>query len=187
MGKNKLRLLIDMDSVCAKTMNRWLELYNRDYDDTMVPTDVTDWDLHQFVKRECHYKVYEYLASPKFFATLDAFKDCSAVLKRLQKAGHDLVLVTACPRGAETGLYDKIAWVKKNLPFLPRKNMITAHRKELVRGDLLLDDGAHNITAFQPYGLTCVFNQSWNQTVPSDYRVSTWLEFEQLITELGSK
>lgn len=184
---NKLRILVDMDDVCAKTTPKWLELYNREYNDDLTLDDLLCWSLHKYVKSKCSHNALKYFVTENFFQNLEEVVNCSKVLGRLHKQGHDIVLATATPVGAKAGHFDKLQWAKKHLPFLPTKNIITIHRKSLIRADILLDDGPHNIEEFQGFGKTCVFDQPWNRQVKSDYRISNWLEFEKLINGLNNE
>ncbi len=174
-----MRLLIDMDGVCAKTIEHWLQLYNVKYFDNLVNADIKRWNVHEFVKPACGMAVYHLMEKEGFFAELDPMEGVAEAFDELTALGHDLIIVTAAPRGGRTALYDKVRWAKKHLPNFDTKNMIATHRKDAVIGDLLLDDGGHNIEAFP--GRTCVFDQPWNQGVESTFRVKTWAEFVETV------
>src|SRR5690606_37094640 len=58
-----------------------------------------------------------------------------------------------------------------------------AHRKELIRGDLLFDDAPHNLEAFAPYGVPVAMAYPYNETVPYT-RVRDWPEFLALVDRL---
>ncbi len=177
-----MRLLIDMDGVCADTIGHWLSLYNVKYFDNLVKEDIQRWNVHEFVKPQCGMAIYHIMEKEGFFADLAPIDGVAEAFAELKERGHDLIIVTAAPRSGKTALYDKCRWLKKHIPDFDSKNVIATHRKDAVVGDLLLDDGPHNIEAFP--GTTVVFDQPWNQDVKSDFRIKTWPEFVALIKDL---
>jgi len=173
---------IDLDGVCADTVGRWLELYNKDYSDCLTHANIIRWELHEFVKPECGVKMYEYLNQGEFFSGLDPIPGAAEALAKLHELGHELFIVTASPRKSPTAAFDKLCWVEKHFPFFDTKNFITTHRKGIVDTDILLDDSPSNLLSFP--GRTCVFNQPWNQDASCDYRVKAWPEFVALIKRI---
>lgn len=177
------RLLIDQDGVLTKTVDYLLSLYNAKYFDNLRNEDVTDWDLAQFLRPECGKAIWHYMDHhPEFFQKLDPMPGCVEAFEELIRRGHNVLIVTASPRNSKTGFYDKVHWVKKHMPFFDTKNIVATHRKDVIQGDLLLDDGPHNIEAFP--NTTVVFDQPWNRKVKSDYRVKSWPEFVELLNVL---
>lgn len=174
---SQARLLIDLDGTTVDMMKKWLDQYNKDYNDNLTVNDIKDWDTHKWVKKECGKKIYHYLSRPGFFRDLEPYPHAIDVLGRLSK-DFDVVIVTASPR---IGHSDKTLWVRNNLPFIPRRNIIFAHRKDLVRGDLLFDDSPDNLDAFP--GITVALRHEYNKHVNS-HLVGSWLEFEDFVLKL---
>src|SRR6185503_7787938 len=145
-----MRLLIDMDGVLCKTQEYWLGLYNRDYFDNLTVNDIVEWEMHKFIKPGCPPgRFYGYMdTTPKFFQELEPHKGAVEGMQELLEMGHDLIITTATPRACPTGFYDKVAWVKKHMPFFNTKCIVATHRKDVVSGDLLLDDGPQNLEPF---------------------------------------
>lgn len=180
---NKFTLLIDMDGVCAEVHNYWLNLYNSDYDDDLTQEQIISWDLHKYVKEDCGLKIYEYLKEPGFFLGAPVVPGCAKSLRTLKNAGLNIILVTATPNNSPTAHYEKIKWVERNLPFLNTKNFISTSRKDLVMGDLLLDDAVHNLDSFT--GIPCAFRRPWNQRKNYRFSVNSWEEFTELALSLA--
>lgn len=175
-----MRILIDFDGVITKTVQSWLVRYNRDYFDNLIHTDIVRWDIHEFAKPECGMAMYRYLDEEDFFLNLEPMEGVVEAFNELLAMGHDVIVTTAAQ--GKTALYDKIRWLKKNIPNFDKHNVISAHRKDVVIGDLLLDDGPHNLKAFP--GIACAFDQPWNQDADCDFRVHSWPEFVELVKDL---
>ncbi|BCJ86431.1 5' nucleotidase, NT5C type [Effusibacillus dendaii] len=176
-------LCIDMDSVLVDLMSEWHGRYNRDYQDDLTPERVLSWDAKSYVKPECGEKIYEYLKEPGLFSCLQPLPHAVEVMERLTQR-FDVVIVTAPP--SPIAYQEKEAWVAEHLPFLGRHNLIFAHRKDLISGDLLFDDAPPNLNAFMAAGRIAVaMDYPYNRNVNCP-RVSGWLEFEQKVDQFLS-
>ncbi|PWK11334.1 5' nucleotidase, NT5C type [Tumebacillus permanentifrigoris] len=170
-------LLIDMDSVICDLMTEWHRRYNEQYDDDLCVAKLQCWQTEKYVKPECGMKVYDFLDEPGLFLNLLPLPDAVEVLERLSHA-YEILLVTSSRTHAYT---EKEQWVERRLPFIGKHNLIFAHRKEMIRGDLLFDDAPHNLLSFQSSGREVVaMDYPYNRAV-SVPRVSSWLEFETLL------
>jgi len=171
-------LLFDLDGICCDLMKKWLAAYNRDYNDNLRPEDITTWDWEKFVKPECGKRIYHYLNRPGFFADLEPIAGCVESLGRLAEV-CELVVVTASPRQAAG---DKIAWVRRHLPMVPRGNIVITHRKDLVRGDFMFDDAPKNLENHP--AIRIMMDYPYNRHFHDCYRVHSWAEAERLIRRL---
>lgn len=177
-----MKILVDLDAVCCDTNGAVLEWYNKRYDDNVGFEDQKDFMLYRACPKVDPEVIKERFNSEEFFFNLPVMPNCVEVLQRLQREGHEIIVLTAVPKQSKTGLYDKRRWVWRHLSFLPRNNLVATHRKEVVKGDILFDDGPLNLRVFE--GLTCAFDYPYNRETRTDYRVSGWLEFERIIKVL---
>jgi 5'-nucleotidase len=171
-----MRLLIDMDSVTVELMPYWLNLYNQEYGESLTKEQITDWNLERIAKRG--NVILDYLERPGFFLNPPPVTGAIEYITKLKGDGHDVVFVTTC----QAGHTDKLAWLKKHFLSHNHRHVIFATRKELVLGDVLLDDGPHNLN--HPHALNVCFDQPWNRHVETDHRVHSWPDFYQLIQNL---
>ena len=171
-------LLFDLDGICCNLMKKWLAVYNRDYNDNLRPEDITSWSWDTFVKPECGKRIYHYLNRPGFFADLEPIEGCVESLGRLAKI-CELVVVTASPREAAG---DKIGWVRRHLPMVPRGNIVITQRKDLVRGDFMFDDAPKNLRNHP--AIRIMMDYPYNRHFHDCYRVHSWAEAERLIRSL---
>lgn len=178
-----MRILCDMDGVSADFYGRIVEWYNRDYGDTLTVADLPVWSLGptSFPKASKD-ELYRYFDVPGFWRGLDPLPHCVEVLGRLQEAGHDIVIVTAVPPSSPTAMYEKLAWVEEYLPFIGPQNFVATRRKGIICGDILFDDGPHNLKEFP--GLTCAMAWPYNRLVYTNFRVQGWLGFEKVVCGL---
>lgn len=170
-------LLIDMDSVICDLMTEWHRRYNQEYDDDLCVEKLRCWHTEKYVKPACGMKVYDFLDEPGLFLHLKPLPDALDVMERLSQQ-FDILIVTSSRTHAFT---EKECWVETHLPFIGKHNLIFAHRKDMIRGDLLFDDAPHNLLAFQASGREVVaMDYPYNRDVPVE-RVRSWLEFESFV------
>jgi 5'-nucleotidase len=171
-------LLFDLDGICCNLMKKWLAHYNADYGDNLAEADITSWEWHHFVKRECGKRIYHYLNRPGFFADLEPIDGCIASLGRLAEV-CELVVVTASPKEAAG---DKMRWVLRHLPMVPKGNIVVTYRKDLVRGDFMFDDAPKNLRSHPATRI--MLDYPYNRDFHDCHRVHSWRDAEELILGL---
>ena len=180
----QLTLLLDMDSVCADLLTVWLYEYNKTYDDNLTADKIVTWDWAHLTKCAAA-DLYKLTEKPGFFRNLPVMPGAIEVTTRLQQKGHIMFFVTAVPYTTPTALYDKSQWVIEHMPHIGPKNVIAAHKKDMIRGDLLLDDSPRNLSEFGK--IKVAYDYPYNREAKADYRIRDWFEFEKLVDELAAK
>ena len=145
-------IICDMDEVIVDMMNPLLREYNKMYSSDISIEDVTQWELPDDMINK--YK------EDNFFLTLPPISGAINGLRQLMALGHDVIIATYHgdnPRIAK----DKILWMFYNCPVLSANMMIGA-RKDLLQGDVIIDDNADHLT-----GSLCkiriVMDRPWNR------------------------
>lgn len=165
----KLTILVDLDSTAADLCTPWYRVYNKRFGDTLHIDNVTNWDTSQFAKHGM--KVFAPLYDPGLYLNLEPLPGAVEVIKMLHEDGHRLVVVTAVPAGSMTGGYEKKQWVLEHLPFIDKRDVVVTDAKDIIRGDVLLDDGPHNIEAFRknnPYAYIATIAYPYNTHAHKD-------------------
>lgn len=174
-------LLFDLDGICCNLMKKWLAAYNHDWHDCLTEAEITSWNWEALAKPACGRRIYHYLNRPGFFADLEPIPGCVDSLARLERI-VELVVVTASPKEA---CGDKIRWVQKHLPMVPKGNIVITYRKDLVRGDFMFDDAPKNLIHHPATRI--LMDYPYNRDFHDCYRVSSWAEAEALIERLVAR
>lgn len=178
------RLLIDMDGVLNDAITMLLARYNADYNDNLRIEDITAWELDKFVKPECGKMIYSYFREKGFFSKLPVQEHAQEVLARLLRAGHEIYVVTSSPPEAYE---DKYYWFRRHFPFIPEQNIIFCTPKQITTGDVLFDDGPHNIKEWlkhNPGKIAIVMDAPWNRGLEEEletYQVDIYDEEGQYL------
>lgn len=180
-----MRLLIDMDQVICKWLERILEWYNHDKKTNMSLEDVKSWNVVDTLGPNSEDFIRSCMRYPELYRDLDPVEGAIEGIKLLQEKGHEVIIATAVPKSAGIAYHGKLEWIRRNMPFFSLNNFVAIQRKDLLQGDVLLDDGMHNIIPFRKSGRTAVvFDRPWNRNDVGGERVYSWQQFIALVDDL---
>lgn len=174
----KLKIILDSDEVLAQTMRKVLHLYNKEYGQNFGYDDVLCWDLSKIQLPGTDMQ--KYFTYPNFFADLEPMKDSQEYVGLLLEQGHDVLVATA---SSLEGMVDKKVWVNKHFG-IPLKNIFVIDRKDVLAGDIILDDGIHNLTS-ACCGYPILFDRQWNKNEPGFVRALDWPHFYELVQKIS--
>lgn len=138
----KLTILCDADDTIINLLPRWLAEINRMYGRTVSKEDVHDWDITKAYPGLTTDEVLKPLYQEGFWNSVAPIKGSRYYLERLTEDGHDISIVTASnleTSGAKTAKLIKL------FPFIGREQIIFTQNKQAMFGDILIDDGVHNL------------------------------------------
>ena len=182
-----MRIICDMDEVIVDMMNPLLKRYNERFGSDITIEDITQWELPQDMK--CIYK-QEY-----FFFQLPPIVGATEGVRQLMEWGHDIIIATNhSADGFIAG--EKADWINEFLPEL-EGNMMIGARKDLLQGDVIIDDNADYLIN-SPCPIKICMDRPWNRELISNavecgryeyvggriahdfYRVSDWQQILDL-------
>ncbi len=144
---NGMTVLCDLDAIVANLLGPWLRSYNEKYNDNLTAHQILEFDIHKFVKAECGHRIYDFIDTGEVYTQLEPLDGAVEGVHAIEKMGHEVIIVSAGAKNLATAGH-KLEWCKKVLGF-SRKKCIIAHRKELVKGDVFIDDSPKNISAYR--------------------------------------
>jgi len=185
MKENLKTIIFDVDDViCTNHFVPVVNLYlNSNYKENDFNN--TKFELDLFKTKKERNKFYD------FFISVDSYKysrlkpNSYNILKKLNKNNKIILLTSAChyERSLDMGrqFTDKWNFLLKKFPFLPPENIIFANRKELIKGDIIIDDRVENLQGNikHKFLFTCFHNknitdaQLFKQNI---IRVNNWLD-----------
>ena len=138
----KLTILVDLDDTMTDLSTAWVAAINEKFGTTTRPEDITGWNLERFFPGLSRSKVYSVMHDPGFWDSVFPKEGAVEYMKRLMDEGHDVYVVTST---FYKGLEEKMRRVLfRHFPFINWRNVIITSNKQLVRGDVLVDDAPHN-------------------------------------------
>jgi 5'(3')-deoxyribonucleotidase len=154
-------IAVDIDDTVACLIDRWLGLYNAEFNDTKTSADITRWEISQCVKPECGSKIWKYLELPTLYDEVRPMPGALEGVALLRTAGHRVVFVTSCGKNASTiaRAGDKFQWLVRN-GFLevkePYLDFIVCADKTQVAADIIIDDRADTVSAWVEAGRAAI-------------------------------
>src|SRR6266540_13587 len=140
-----LTVLLDLDSIIVDIWEPWYREHNRRWGDDLSIEKVTSWDIGLFVKPGS--RPFDIINEKGFYIGLRPLPGAINGVNRLVRAGHKVYILSAAP--SLPSWSEKAAWVAGWLPRIDQKNIIFTHAKTLVKGDVLFDDGPHNLLGYR--------------------------------------
>ena len=182
----KLIILVDMDDVLEDLVGCWISELNQRYGLHVRYEDITDWKIGTFFPSISKDELYAPLHDPAMWKKLQPMQNAQEVVKRLIQDGHTVRVVTASHYAT---VHPKMERFLELYPYLSWKDVIVASDKSRVMGDVLIDDGPHNLLVCT--GIRLLFDRPHNQKFPAEkhgmQRIKTWDEVYDTITELAKE
>lgn len=174
MNSKDFVILVDLDSIVADLTGAWFALYNQEFDDDLTMDRILTWDTHNYVKKQAKGKIYGYLTA-ELYAGLNILNGAKEALDFLADK-YTVMFLTAAPRHTADA---KINWVIDKFKWASKKDVMIGHRKELVKGNVFIDDSPHNIAAYRkawPDALIMTIAYPYNREVSKfcDVRTGSW-------------
>jgi len=181
-----MRILLDQDQVLSQWTERVIEWFNADYGTSIKLEDVKDWGLAKTLGPAGRDFIRSCMRWPEFYTRLDPVPGAIEGTEWLLARGYEVRIVTAVPASAGIAYHGKQQWIRDHMPFFNLDWFVAHQLKNEIKGDLILDDGPHNIEACMKEGdrKVVVFDCPWNQHTQGHYRVKDWKHFRELIVHL---
>lgn len=140
----KLTLLFDMDAILIDLLRTWIGWYNQTHDDKLTIDDVKGYHLHEYVKCTAD-ELFEFFTHERYMSC-PVLPGASEALKEFHDAGHEIVITTATAGQTAQSKWDHAARVA---PYLRDSNVMVGSKKELLRGDVFVDDAPKNVVKYR--------------------------------------
>ena len=185
-SKYPLTILVDVDNVLEDLISAWVKALNIKYDRNVNPDDINEWDIMKFFPGLSRNQVFSPLHTKELWESLTPIPGAEEYLKKLVDDGHNVVLLTSAH--PDTVSY-KYKFINKYFPYISFKDIIFASRKQMVKGDVLIDDAPHNLVGgdYIKILMNAPHNTSFKAFDYNIMRVNTWQEIYELIGYISER
>ena len=182
-----LTILVDMDDTIEGLLQAWVDYLNNRHGTAVKKDDVTDWNVHLFFPEIHRSKVYAPLRDNRFWGTVKPFDTAAEYLQRLKDDGHNVFIVTASDYRTIRSKMDSVLF--RHFPMFTWKDVIITSHKQLVRGDVLVDDGIHNLVggSYEKLLMDAPHNRRFDAEANGMTRVMNWSDAYTKICEISHR
>jgi 5'(3')-deoxyribonucleotidase len=177
-----MRVLLDVDGVLADFPSAALRYINGvgPLPFPVTLNDVTEHDILDCLGLSALQERFDrWCAEVELCRNLPVYPGAQDFVLSLRTFA-EVVIVTSPYSAVPNWCHQRIEWLKEHFG-IEKRDVIFAKRKELVMGDILIDDKAANVDAFlqaPTKGSAVVFDQPWNRRcdIPAHYRARGYAE-----------
>ena len=166
-----MKILIDLDSTITNFGEVLLAELNKENGTNYAYHEIDSWLWFD----ENFFDPWGPIRYAGFWDKVKPYPEAIGVIKRLIDEGHEVFVVTASffIPSLSKKINTSIDWFH-NYQYINPNNIIITQRKDMINGDVLIDDGLHNCKAFP--GKVVLYNQPWNQSPDWTLRAHNWNE-----------
>lgn len=180
--KEPLTILFDADDVAEDLLNCWVDLLNERYGTSVAFEDIKAWNMMLAFPTLTKEQVFGAILDDELWNRLEPMPGSQRILQKWHDQGYQLYMVTASDyRTCKV----KIERILQMFPFLDWEHIILASNKQMVRGDILIDDGVHNLVGGDYYKI--LFNRPHNTGMDVEkydiHRADTWDDIDTLVQQ----
>lgn len=175
-----MTILIDMDDVLERLVDGWVKYLNIQYDTGVSPDEVTDWNVGLSFPMLTREQVYSVETDDRLWDYVEPMPGADEALRKLIRDGHTIYIVTATKYQTLKAKMEKVLF--RYFPYLSWDQVIITRDKHMIKGDVLIDDGPHNMTGdFIKLLFDARHNRGFDEKSVGAIRVHGWQEaYEQI-------
>lgn len=182
-----MTILVDMDEVLDQLLQAWIPYLNKKYGMDVDPEDVTGWWVTDFYPGLTRKQVYGALKDEELWATVKPVPGASEGLRKLMADGHEIFVVTNSDYRTVKIKMETVLF--RYFPFLSWDNVILTAKKQMIRGDVLIDDGIHNLEGgdYHKLLMDAPHNRAYDAGIHGMYRVFNWEDIYRVIQHIDQR
>jgi len=181
MGKNKIHtILVDCDGVLGDFCGAFLNVFNGIHGTRYKAEDINDFDIINVIPELESDEFWKLCNMEGFCRGIEPITGAIDAIDELRELGLDVVCLTAPMRGPYW-IRERYQWLTEEFDF-KWSDIVIASRKELVHGDVLIDDKLLNLKNWRNShndGIPIIFNAPYNVDADySEYPCPGWWSFD---------
>ncbi len=169
-----MTILVDIDDTIENLCECWCAFLNEKYGTAVLAEDIQDWDISKYFPNVPKDELFAPLYEESFWTTVTPKLDAIKYLFALYEEGFDIYLCSASDYRSIKTKYEQI--VIRYFPFIGWDKIIICSGKQMIKGDILIDDGVHNLAGGSYHKI--LFTAPHNKMIDAEkynmYRADDW-------------
>lgn len=173
-----------MDDTLENLCETWVAFLNETHGTTVHADDIHDWDMTKAFPTIERQQVYDPLFNEELWKRVKPLPGAVKYLKRLIDDGHKVIIVTASDPNTVAIKLNNVLF--RYFPYLTIKDVIVASQKQLIRGDVMVDDAPHNLEDGDYLGIlfSAPHNKLYQIKSDSIIRANSWSEVYGIVQQI---
>jgi len=182
-----VRILIDMDDVLECLVQGFVDYHREKYGTTTTAEDINNWDLALAFPTLTREQVYSPEREDGFWKYVKPLPGADEALRQLIAEGHEIYIVTASFYESLRAKMDDVLF--RYYPYLSWDQVIITANKQLIKGDILIDDGPHNLEGgeYRAILFDAPHNRSYDEKAAGVIRAHGWDEVLAAVEKIGKE
>lgn len=185
--KKPFVVCVDMDDTIEHLVPAWTKWLNEKYGTNVHTEDITEWHIAKFFPTIPAEEVFAPLKDEEFWKTVYPIPMASYYLNKLMEDGVEVYICTSTDYHSASCKLSAI--IDSYFPFIDWRQVITAHNKQMVCCDVIVDDGIQNLEGHSAHKIlfTTPVNATYDAEGNGMYRANTWHEVYDIIQSIRKK
>lgn len=180
-------ILVDMDDTIEYLLEAWVKLLNERYSRNVDWKQIKEWNTLKAFPGLTRKDVYGVLDEVDFWKTVRPREGARESIEHFISEGHKVYIVTS---SSYKSLYGKMEYcLFRYFPFITWDDVIITSHKQMIKGDILIDDGVHNhengdyISILVDAG----YNRDYDDKANNMIRVHNWDEIRKVVDDIAKE
>ena len=177
-----MKILIDIDDTISNFSEVLIKYLNVKYKTHYTKENIKNWEW----LRENFINPWFPTEQSYFWNQVKIDKDAISCIEKLARKGQEIYFVTASYPSDMLGFKIRKTLSNFNPDLIDVNNVIICYNKGMIKGDIRIDDGIHNL---YDGSINILVNQPWNQSKLDDFnskyiRVNSWEDIEKVLNQI---
>lgn len=184
-SKKDFTILVDMDDTIENLIDAWVIRINEEFGTKTKRKDIINWDIDTFFPSITKAQVFSVLFEHDFWKTVKPKKDAIKYLEKLHDEGFNILLCTASHYSTVKEKFEDA--LLPYFPFFDSDHIIITNQKYIIKADVLVDDGVHNLLkgSYKKILYTTSVNKNFDEEKKYKIeRVSNWKQVYDTIERM---
>ena len=180
-----MTILVDMDDTIELLLAAIVERANEKFGQQVTLDQITSWDMSEPYTGVDKKQMLAITYESGFWRSVKPVPGAAEALRHFMDEGHEVYIVTATEiDNAEEKMKDLLF---RYFPFISWDHVIITCRKQMIRGDVLIDDGIHNLEGgdYRKILFTAPHNRLYDAEANGMIRVDTWDEAVRVVDSMA--
>ena len=181
----RLTVLVDFDQTLNNLSDVWVKFLNERYGTTVQPEDIREWDMRKAYPMLKPNEIYDPLKTEELWEQVVPLPGAYEAMSNLKRDGHNILVVTTSNPTTAPIKLNKVLF--RYFPFFTYNDVIITSHKQLILGDVLIDDAPHNLVGglYKRILMTASHNKNLNERTIKAARANSWEEAYKLVKSIA--